>query len=278
MKQRNQLKNFLLKISAIVLSWVIFLLVLQPSSTYQSVNRQFYTPFNYLQYLFTTNPVKVLSSFVQDFNHLKSVQQENQQLRINLFEVSQLQAKVVELQQDNLRLQQQLDLTETLTQTKIINANTISKEIELHNQLLIINKGESQGISLHMAVVDHNGLIGKIVETTPNTATVALLTNAQLKNQFALKVQISSSETVEAILDSYDPNTNQYLVNLLDSSSIVKVGDKVVTSGLGSIVPSGILVGEVGQIHNSPATLSVVLRVTPASDFSHLEYVSVISK
>jgi rod shape-determining protein MreC len=56
----------------------------------------------------------------------------------------------------------------------------------------------------------------------------------------------------------------------------VAVGDTVITSGLGSVTPKGILLGSVAGIEEKPERFSLSLEVEPFVDFGRLEEVFVV--
>ena len=56
----------------------------------------------------------------------------------------------------------------------------------------------------------------------------------------------------------------------------VKVGDRVVTSGMGGVFPKGLVVGEVTSVDRQKFGLFQAVEVIPAVDFSHLEEVPVL--
>lgn len=275
-KQLN--RKFLIKVLAITFGWLFFVLVVLSSQIYRNVNNGVYSFTNQFKNFFVTNPLQNIFDFFGDFTKMRNVYQENESLRRSLTEVEQLQARVIELQQDNLRLQHQLEIGSTYAQLTVIPARTLEKKVALNNHTLLINQGEDDGVSLHMAVIDQHGLIGKITEVGKDFSIVSLLTDPLSTNQFGVKIQLEDNKTIEAILVSYQASSNKYEVKLLEPSTQVKIDDKVITSGLGEIIPSGILIGKVSKVEESLSSKSVTILVDPITDFNHLEYVSVLSK
>jgi rod shape-determining protein MreC len=56
----------------------------------------------------------------------------------------------------------------------------------------------------------------------------------------------------------------------------VKVGDRIVTSGMGGVFPKGLVVGNVGRVEKQEFGLFQAIEVIPSVDFSHLEEVLVL--
>ena len=100
-----------------------------------------------------------------------------------------------------------------------------------------------------------------------------------------------SSKTADRLISSYCPGTSSRR-NLLQSNEMIVLtasvsaevvntsvlqGDEVVTSGLGGIFPKGILIGTISEVVNTKNELDRYAVVTPATDFSKLETVLVIT-
>ncbi len=130
-----------------------------------------------------------------------------------------------------------------------------------------ILKGTKQNLSLNMAVVFHDSLIGVISSLEENSSYVRLLTNPE------------SSISVR-VRDGYGVmTTNDQQECFIDFSSTVllEVGDDVVTSGLTNI-PGNIRVGKVTQILNDDLGLVTRVKVELASTFPNVSYVAIVGK
>jgi len=121
-------------------------------------------------------------------------------------------------------------------------------------------------------------LIGKVTTLTENTCVVMLLTTEQEINKVSVKIQISQRVTAEALLEYYDVNTGTYILSLLETNSSITEGMSVISSGLGATYPSGLLVGTVSNVEQLQSSSGVVIYVTPAADFAHLNYVAVVKR
>ncbi|MBR2210076.1 MAG: rod shape-determining protein MreC [Fibrobacter sp.] len=135
---------------------------------------------------------------------------------------------------------------------------------------IVINRGTSKGIKEDMPVFSMNGLVGKVSKTTLTHSRVQLLVDPNLK----LSV-LERRTRVVGFLESVDGRT---LSAMIPTHAGVKVGDTLITSGLGGIFPKGIPVGTVERIR--PADLDVVqlMDVVPFQEFSSLEEVFVMGK
>lgn len=278
MQKTSRFTKFLRIVLGLSIFLTLFFQLIKPSGLYQKFDQSFFTVTSYLKHVLFQSPIESINEAITGFVELKDVHKENETLRLKLLETYQLETRLIESNKENVELKNLLDLQQTLTDVQIFNANVIQKDSTNFNNTLLINKGSNDGIELYMPVIIPSGLIGQISEVSDNTSIVTLLTSSEGRNQFALKIQMNEQNTVEAIFDSYNPDTQKYQVRLLDSTQTVTPKMKVVTSGMGSIIPAGLLVGEIVEVEESPATLSIILQVQPSVSYSNINAVMIVSK
>ena len=68
-----------------------------------------------------------------------------------------------------------------------------------------------------------------------------------------------------------------YRMEFIDKDADLKVGDEVVTSGLGGLFPGGLLVGYIETVEDDRSGLYQVADVLPAADLGHLRVVFVVN-
>jgi len=135
---------------------------------------------------------------------------------------------------------------------------------------MVINRGTSRGVKEDMPVFSMNGLVGKVSKATLTHSRVQLLVDPNLK----LSV-LERRTRVVGFLESVDGRT---LSAMIPTHAGVKVGDTLITSGLGGIFPKGIPVGTVTQIRPSDLEVMQLMDVVPFQEFSSLEEVFVMGK
>jgi len=135
---------------------------------------------------------------------------------------------------------------------------------------MVINRGTSRGVKEDMPVFSMNGLVGKVSKTTLTHSRVQLLVDPNLK----LSV-LERRTRVVGFLESVDGRT---LSAMIPTHAGVKVGDTLITSGLGGIFPKGIPVGTVTKIRPADLEVMQLMDVVPFQEFSSLEEVFVMGK
>ncbi len=221
-------------------------------------------------------PASYLTGFVNNVDELLNTYDENKRLKSRLEEFGTLQAKVNELKVENDKLKDLVGKKDDLRNFDPIQANVIARNPDQWEEKLILNEGSMSGIKVNMAVLTSKGLIGKIVQTTPYTSQVELLSTNNTNYRVSAVVANKKSEAF-GLIEGFNAKRGELVLKRIDSSLPVKKGDKVTTSGLGGIFPKGVLIGEVTKVSTDDFGLTKLAYVKPAADFSMLDHV-VIAK
>jgi len=134
---------------------------------------------------------------------------------------------------------------------------------------MTINKGERDGVRKGMAVISPDGVVGQILKTSPNHATVLLITDYN-----SAVDTIVERTRAKAIVEGKGENRCQ-LKYLLRAEEVI-VGDVVITSGLGGIFPKGLKVGEITNVDKEGHGIFQYAELVPGVDLTKLEEVAVI--
>ena len=234
-----------------------------------------YSVFSYLKYGLIDYPLTSIKNFASDFSNLWKVQDENQQ-------------------RENKELQELLEMNDSLDNYERISATVIGRDISYWNDQVTLDVGEKDGIKENMVVVNSQGVVGKVYKVQSSTCIVKLLTCEDKSNKVTVRINFTTeddeknekkdddkkddsktADSVEGILESYDPDEQAYVVSLLDDQE-VEPGMQVVTSGNGGVYPSGLLVGTIKKVESLENQLGQVVYVEPISNFQYFDYVTVI--
>lgn len=254
-----------------------FLVLILVSANKSNVNNIFYDPIEMLKYSVIDYPIDTIKGWLNDFNNLWKVKEENEHLRLQLSQVSQTTAFLQELQRENNELKQLMN-PEMDQEFEKIYAKVITRNPEIYNNQLTINVGSDEGILLNMAVLSSKGLIGKIIEVNNHTSKVRLLTSQDQLSKVAVKIAIDEETSIEGYLEQYDLEKAAYRVRLFSDSERVEMDMNVITSGLGGVFPNGITVGKVLEVIELQSEKGSIVYVTPSVDFSDFEYVAVVNE
>ena len=164
----------------------------------------------------------------------------------------ELNIKVNQLERDNLRLRQLLDL-QSFSETNKLNSAVISRNISSWWKKILLNKGSQNGVNTGDAVIGPGGLIG-IVENTSNfTASVQLLTAPNSK------VGVWNQRTnLHGLLIGVGTKTPKLL--FYSKNVDIQIGDYILSSPASTILPPNIPIGIIQSIDNEskPNTTATV--------------------
>ena len=222
-----------------------------------------------------SKPTQYVTGVFNNVESLLNTYDENKRLKARLEDYATLQADVNDLEIENNELRKIIDKKENLRAFNPIQSTVIARNPDQWEEKIIIDRGKIHGVKVNMAVMTSQGLIGKVILTTPYTSTVELL-STQNPN-YRVSAVISDKEEVFGLIEGYDEKRKELILKRIDSEFEVKKGQKVTTSGLGGIFPKGILIGEVTEVTTDDYGLTKLAYVKPAANFSILDHV-IISK
>jgi len=170
-----------------------------------------------------------------------------------------------------------LDLKNTYTNYDLVNATVSVRNKSYWLDNLIIDKGKKEGIKKDMAVITKDGLIGIISKVYRNSSEVRLITTSNNKNKITAYIETSGGDFV-GYIDKYDKDKRELVIKDIDKDSSIKIGDKVMTSGMNLVFPKGIYIGEVKDIQNDDNNLSKIVYVEIKQNLNRIHYVAVVKK
>lgn len=210
------------------------------------------------------------SGFVRNYFDLVDVRRQNQLLKEELSRMRSEQSRVVELETENRHLTELLELKDVLG-VDAVGARVIGADANGLARTLIVGQGSANGIAPGMAVISIQGVVGKIIATSPHASRVLLLDD----HNSALDAFDQRSRTRGIIAGVVDDGVTMKYV---ERSQDVRPGDIVVTSGLDGIFPRGLLIGSVRTVKGQGPGLFLNVGIAPAVDFRELEQVLVITQ
>ncbi|MFP8048886.1 rod shape-determining protein MreC [Weissella confusa] len=223
-----------------------------------------------------SSPVKAVSGGYEAVYGLLNTYKENQALTEKVDDLAQAKVQLQTLQAENRALKDQLQIENTLTDYKVVNAVVISRSPSNWQSQLIVNKGSNAGIKKGMSVMGSGGLIGRVSEVNTTNAKVELLSDdSQVADRFAIRVANKDGEVVDGIVTSFNQEKNLIVMGQITSDVALEKGDLVTTSGLGGVTPAGLYVGKVQKISQDDYGLSKKIYIKPATDFNNIPVVSV---
>jgi rod shape-determining protein MreC len=192
----------------------------------------------------------------ESFATREALQAEVEGLRNQLREQQLITMRQAALQAENATLRN-LDGIQPEVIEKRLVGEVISVEVSTLRQRLLVNRGGRSGVYKSQPVVTGEGVIGQVFRIGPFSAEIILITDAE----HALPVQVLRSG-VRTIALGTGRSTSLDLPYVPQNYD-VKVGDVLVTSGLGQVFPYGLPVGRVTKVTKDPAEPLAQIQAVP---------------
>jgi rod shape-determining protein MreC len=159
-------------------------------------------------------------------------------------------------------------------QYQMVTAQVISRDPSAWFNAVVINHGSSSGIKEGMPVVTPDGIVGRIIATSPWTSQIMLITDEK-SAAGAVVGQLGTSNAFGAIRGL---GSDKGLIEMKYVSGLetVNVGEIVMTTGQDKIYPKGLKVGEVIEVIPGSATMAHTIRIKPSAKINSLSEVAVL--
>lgn len=194
---------------------------------------------------------------------------ENQRLRDELADLEVRRSSSVDLQRENQQLRQLLDMRDR-TALDTVAARTVALAPSSFEWTITIDVGTADGIERDMPVVDGDGLVGRVIQVTPDASRVLL----------AIDPNFSAASRTARVgeIGSIDGRGGDPMVmRPLDPDADIEVDDELVTSSYqGGVFPAGIPIGTVSEVVDTGSRLTREVLVSPFVDFTRLDHVLVV--
>lgn len=220
-------------------------------------------------------PIEFIKTTIETNKEKENIYNKYKELEQQLNENDFLKNEIEELNYELNTLKNILEINNTFSDKTLINATVISKDLTYFNETIIIDKGQKDGIEEGMAVMVKDGLIGKVISTSYFNSTIRLLTAGI--DKVSVKIQTEDGYSY-GILNKYNIENDTYIIEGISQSVEITESSNVTTTGLGSIYPSGILIGQVTAITTDEFDLAKVLEVKSSVDFQNINYVTVLKR
>lgn len=215
--------------------------------------------------------ISPLRNFLSDVTHLgrtrnqiEKLKAENDALRLALEN-----RKIADVQLGQLK--SVLDLAGKAS-FKVVNAKVISQGASTSfTQTITIDAGTSSGIRPNLTVIAGFGIVGVVKVAYPNSALIQLASDPSFK----IGVRIAGSQQIGILTGQ---GTRKGVLQLLDNSQVVKVGDVIVARGSvnGRPFVPGVPIGEVTAVDNSASAVTQTADVKYFVNFSTISVVAVV--
>jgi rod shape-determining protein MreC len=215
---------------------------------------------------------KQITSVRSGLKTLEELEKENTGLKVENRELRATNPGLRDVEREVNRLRHALNYRERSV-FKLVPAVVVTRDSSTWWHTITVNRGKEDGIETDMAVVTDEGLVGKTTTVASNISIVLLVSDENCR--VAATVEGTREQGIvsgERVTTGITPSL--YL-NFLSKQADLKPGQKVYTSGMGGVFPSGLPIGMVKTFR--VRELDGQAQLTPAMDLSHLEDVFIVT-
>ena len=231
------------------------------------------TPFRWVATVFTN----AAEGFGKYFSSIQGLREENDALARENQDLKNRLEKAELVEAENQRLRDYLSMKGEYPSFSFEEGMVIGREASNYVTVLTLNRGSIHGVEKDMAVITEDGIVGcvsevgitwckvsTILETARSVGVYIPRNNAGgiLSGDFSMRAEgLCKLTFVDADVKNID----------------IQPGDAVYSSGIGSVYPADVKVGEVVSVQVDSVSRTLVASVRPTVDFSEPDYMMIIT-
>ena len=219
-------------------------------------------------------PFTALSKSHNVISDLLSTYNENRDLKKSLSNLENQSSIISNLQEENDSLRASLNLSDKLSRDNVLTAEVSMRPSVTWLKELTINVGKSKNVSKSMLATSNGGVIGFVTKVYDDTTTISLLSSSSSDSYLASSVKSEDDNQIFGIISRYDNKKKLLEMTQLNSSSNVKVGTEVVTSGLDDVSVKDVPIGTVDSVSDYEGNRTILVK--PYADFDKISYVTLV--
>lgn len=216
-------------------------------------------------YFLANGPRKVLDSVSETLATRQQIELENRALRQELLLKNSDILLLGQFKQENARLRELLGSPLRQDEHKMVT-QVISTGSDPYSDQVVIDKGSDNGVYEGQPVISDKGVVGQVVAVAKMTSRVLLICDAS----HALPIQVLRNDIRVIVAGS--GCTDDLQLEHLPGNTDIRVGDVLVTSGLGGRFPEGYPVAVVSSVKVDNQRAYTVIQARPTAGLQRLRY------
>lgn len=216
-----------------------------------------------------------LSGFSMYFRTLEELRDENEALRAELEGYKNLVYDAELIGEENEFLSEFLGIKEEHVDFLFEDATVVGRESTNYRTVYTLSKGTLHGIEVNMPIITEEGLVGHITEVGATWSKAVIIT----ETASAVGGYIERSGVLGVVEGTYELRTEGICrMVYIEPDSDIRVGDKVLSSGMGGVYPRGILIGRVSEISVDENTRTLTALIEPSADLDSISKLMIITE
>ncbi|KID03729.1 rod shape-determining protein MreC [Hafnia alvei] len=219
------------------------------------------SPFYYL----SNGPRQILDNVSSTLATREQLELENRALRQELLLKNSDTLLLGQFKQENARLRELLGSPLRQDEHKMVT-QVISTLPDPYSDQVVIDKGSNSGVYFGQPIISDKGVVGQVVAVGKMSSRVLLICNAS----HALPIQVLRNDI--RVLAAGNGCTDDLQLEHLPANTDIRVGDVLVTSGLGGRFPEGYPVAVVSSVKVDNQRAYTVIKARPTAGLQRLRY------
>ena len=216
-----------------------------------------------------------VDGFGDYFGEFDNLKKENDELARRVAELEARQAHLDDLEGENAWMREFLGVKDELAEYKLISAHIVGSESNSYMTLYTLNKGSVDGIERDMAVVSEGCIIGRVESVGLNWCKVSTI----LENSGSVGALCARSGARGIVDGSLGlRGEGSCVMNYINEFADIEVGDKIISSGDGSVYPYGFSIGTVIEKRFDEVDRTITAIIKPDVDFDNITRVMIVKR
>ncbi|KAB8306832.1 rod shape-determining protein MreC [Erwinia endophytica] len=216
-------------------------------------------------YFLANGPRQILDSVSETLASRQQLELENKALQRELMLKNSELLMLGQLKQENARLRELLGSPLRQDEHKMVT-QVISTGSDPYTDQVVIDKGSANGVYEGQPVISDKGVVGQVVAVGKVTSRVMLICDSS----HALPIQVLRNDI--RVIAAGNGCTEDLQLEHLPGNTDIRVGDVLVTSGLGGRFPEGYPVAVVSSVKRDTQRAYTVIQARPTAGLQRLRY------
>ncbi|MDF7679283.1 rod shape-determining protein MreC [Enterobacteriaceae bacterium ESL0689] len=216
-------------------------------------------------YFLANGPRELLDKASQTLASHEQLERENRALHKELLLKNSELLMSEQYKQENVRLRELLGSPLRQDEQKMVT-QVISRANDPYSNQVVIDKGSINGVYEGQPVISDKGVVGQVVAVAKMTSRVLLICDTT----HALPIQVLRNDI--RVIAAGSGCSDDLLLEHLPANTDIRVGDVLVTSGLGGRFPEGYPVAVVSAVKLDAQRAYTVIQARPMAGLQRLRY------
>jgi rod shape-determining protein MreC len=214
-------------------------------------------------------PAVVAEWFGDSAKSRQQLERKNAELAARNLILGQKIQRLISLETENIELRELLGAADRIHE-RVLVAELIAVDPDPFSQQILINKGSNDQVFIGQPVLDSHGLMGQVVDVLPHSSRILLIADSN----HAIPVEVNRNGVRAIAVGS--GKLNELNLIYVPETADIKVGDSLVSSGLGGRYPRGYPVAKVAKVEYFPGKAFAVVAAIPSAQLDRSRHMLLV--